>query len=238
MSAVELRYAEHLIDIVRKAATAGQAVQGSIIDATVAKFVATTWPELLVDAMFAVEKWKRDDLLKILHHAISHAKDDLALDDGEEVALDMMTIAAGFLHTGALARGGIVRRGDAETRRRLEQAHHALVGKTADAKGIREFVGILKENRQPAFVLRRLHRLDPAFERLDPAWLTALLASYTPGRANKGSGMHSLHKIAALILVKVGVFGVRPRRRDETDADVKARIENVRRRVTSATKRG
>lgn len=99
-------------------------------------------------------------------------------------------------------------------------------------------VGILKESRDPAFVLRRLRRLNPAFERLRADWLAELLASYTPARPKRGSGQRTLEKIVACIVVEVGAYRVKQRRPGETDQDLADRTEDVRRRVTSATKRG
>lgn len=238
MGPVELRHAERVIDVIRRTGTASEAMQGPVFEASIAKFVATTWPQLLVDAIFAIEKWERDELLKVLHHVIRHAQDDLEPGDDEQLALDVMGVAASFLHTGVEARGEIVRRGDAQTRRRLLLAHEALFGKTDDAKGIRAVVGIIKEDRDPAFVLRRLHRLAPGFKRLDRLWLKELLSSYSPMRPKKGSGRRTLAKIVALILIEVGVFGVKARRPDESVAALKTRAEDVRRRVESATKRG
>lgn len=217
---------------------ASEAMQGPVFEASIARFVATTWPQLLVDAIFAIAKWEREDLLKVLHHVIRHAHDDLEPGGDERLALDVMGVAASFLHTGVQARGEIVRRGDAQTRRRLLLAHEALFGKTDDAKGIRALVGIIKEDRDPVFVLRRLRRLAPAFKRLDSGWLGELLSSYSPTRPKKGSGRRTLTKIVALILIEVGVFGVKARRPAESVAALKTRAEDVRRRVDSATKSG
>ena len=238
MDLVELRYAELVTDIIARTRMMRGATQAAVVEASVAKLVATKWPQLLVDAVFAIEKWERNDLLKVLHHMIRHAQDDLEPGDDEQLALDVMGVAASFLHTGVQARGEIVRRGDDETRRRLLLAHEALFGKTDDAKGIRAVVGIIKEDRDPVFVLRRLHRLAPAFKRLDGGWLGELLSSYSPTRPKKGSGRRTLTKIVALILIEVGVFGVKARRPDESVATLKTRAEDVRRRVESATKRG
>ncbi len=238
MDLIELRYAEMVTDIVGRTRIMRGPTQAAVIEASVAKLVATKWPQVLVDAIFAIEKWERDELLKVLHHVIRHAQDDLEPGDDEQLALDVMGVAASFLHTGVQARGRIVRRGDAQTRRRLLLAHEALFGKTDDAKGIRAVVGVIKEDRDPAFVLRRLRGLAPAFKRLDRIWLEELVSSYSPTRPKKGSGRRTLAKIVALILIEVGVFGVKGRRPDESVAALKARAEDVRRRVDSATKSG
>jgi hypothetical protein len=238
MEPIEVDYAERLIDVITRSRAAMASIRAPIIDADVAKYIATTWPQLLIGSIFALEKWQREPLLKVLHHAIRHAQDDLDLDEDDALALDVMAIAAGFLQTGVQARGANLRRGDRATAQRLRQAYEALVGRTRDARDMREMVGILKENRDPAFVLRRLRRLNPAFARLSAVRASELLASYTPAKPKRGSGLRTLEKIVACMVVEVGVCGVKRRLPGETDRDLADRTEDVRRRITSAMKRG
>jgi hypothetical protein len=240
MTDVQLLYAVEVLGIIRRVGTVlPPLLQGASIEVSIANYIAERWPKLVVDAVYTKTKWQRDDLIRILHHLIRRARDDedFELEETDRLAFEVMSVAASFLLTGVVARGRPVRKGDTKTARRVRLAHDALYGKTADAKGIREVVGIIDESKDAVLVRQRLIRLNEAFEAVEPARLAELLASYTEETPKKGSGLRTRDKIVATILVDVGIYGARRRKPNETKKDLEDRIEDMRRRIGRALKK-
>ena len=240
MTPAQLRYcvnAARVVALVGNAFAATPENADAITRQNSAVEVARRWPDVVIDAIYAHEGWSRAELLKIAHCML--ARLDAQLDEGaERRALDVMKVAASFLHTGTIARGAIVRRGDSATARRIARAHDALIGATSYAIGIREVSGILRESMNADFVLRRLLLVDAKFKTISRDRLERLLLTYTPdGRPRRGSGKRSFVAIVATLIVWAGVFGEHPPKPGETQTAVNARIQDVCHRVRSALKR-
>jgi hypothetical protein len=244
LSDSELEYAAEVLEAIKRARFGPPGNPDtdersrSIARANIAKLFATRWGALLIEALSSVENWNRQTLLTTIHLLLRRSEEQLELDPDESVALGVMSVAASYLHTGIAARGAIVRRGDQQTFGRLRQAHDALFGKSDNAKGIREVVGILEEGMALDFVTRRLRALHPAFEGIEAGRLKELLASYTEKRPTRGSGKRTLRKIAAAIVVEAGAYGIRRRQPNERPSDLEARTEDVRRRIDSIMRNG